>query len=76
MNIFSKCQEGKIKMSMPNVYRRFYNDLTLRHRSGYTTKFLQTIIDDPMTLKNFYSIGEGMKSLRVEEYLRKKKHFT
>jgi hypothetical protein len=72
MNIASTNTREELKMSMPDIYWQYYSDITLRKCSGYTRKFIQNILDDAMTSKTFYSIAEGIKSLRYQEYLRKR----
>ena len=77
MHCLHKREDGKYKLYIPEAIREiYYSDITLTHRSGHTSSFLQYIVDDTMTSKSFYSIGEGLRSFRVQEYLKKKRMYT
>ena len=76
MHAFSTSEDGTFKMVMPDGLRDLY-DITFTHRSGYTSKLMQYIVDCSLTSMSFYSMGSGIQSLRVQRYLtNKKKYYT
>jgi hypothetical protein len=71
--VYSKDNEGNFKLEIPGSLRSlYYDDIIVTHKCGYTKKFIQYIVSDALTAKSFYSIGEGIQMLRVDEYLRLK----
>lgn len=76
MHAFSTNEDGTFKMVMPDGLRDLY-DITFTHRSGYTSKLVQYIVDCSLTSMSFYSMGIGIQSRRVQRYLtNKKKYYT